>query len=249
VTGVWPAAVAVLLIGGAGAIALQRALFGREGLRTSLALLAVALPLSAIVNLAVKRPLLDAGAGLMGNAPQLSPTSSIGFVLFAWLLSPLTEEAIKLLPLLALRVRGGLPRADALARGFAAGAGFGLGEAVYVAYGVAQRSDLAALPSGLFVGFLNERLLVIFVHAVLTGIAAYGLARGWRAAVAGYAAAVALHAVTNVGGVLARIGRLDAPIAFLQLVAMVFICALILEALRRRGAKTAAPPTVLYARG
>lgn len=166
-------------------------------------LVAVALPFSALVNLAVKTPLLRtvveaSGVSTSGAVPPL------WFLLFSLLLAPVTEEAIKLLPALARPVRRYLAedRGAGLWAGLFLGVGFGLGEIGYLAWRLTGTPAVAGVPVWQFTGFLTERLYVTFGHGILTAVAVYGLARGWLRGLRGYAYAVLLHATLNVGALL-----------------------------------------------
>ena len=192
--------------------------------RRYLWLLLVGLPLSAMVNLWVKKPLI-VGVGQALNLPiNLEPATPFWFIIFLWLVAPVCEEAVKLVPLLVPRIRAYLANpVDALWAGFALGASFGLGEAAYLAWGIAQSPRYAGLPWYLFGGYISERLIVCFGHGMLTAFITTGLQRGARPAVRGYLTAVALHALLNVGPLLLAMG-----LASIAVVQLLFILAIIL---------------------
>jgi hypothetical protein len=174
-------------------------------------LLLPGLPLSWAVNLLVKAP-LTVWVGQVSAAPMaLNPAAPLWFKLYAAFLAPVTEEAVKLLPLVVLALV--LPlfglawpllkdRRTALYAGLALGMSFGLGEVIYLAYAFGQAPQYAAYPWYYFGGFLTERLAVVFAHGALTAIAAAGLARGGWWAPAGFLAAVLGHAFVNLGALL-----------------------------------------------
>jgi|YNPNPStandDraft_1061719.scaffolds.fasta_scaffold02029_9 hypothetical protein len=213
-------------------------------------LLLPALPLSAAVNLLVKRPLAMWVSQWAGLSPALSPESPLWFLLFLALLSPVTEEAIKALPLIWPRWRAWLREpSSALWTGFALGLGFGLGEAAYVAWSVAQVPAYAGYPWYAFTGYLGERLQVCFVHGALTAILAAGLQRGGWGIAWGYGGAVLLHLLTNAGAILYQLRLIPAWGASLHLVAVLLLLALILEGLRSRAKRlspAAQPPEIVY---
>src|SRR5205823_11080303 len=122
--------VLTLAAGGGFAVILLRAI----GRPVPLWLLALPLPLSAAVNLLVKRPIYVALAGA-ASVNVIGPTSPFWFLIAVWLLPPVSEAGIKLatlfLPFVRRRIRGS---ESAVLVGAAVGLGFGLGEALYVGY-------------------------------------------------------------------------------------------------------------------
>src|SRR5439155_15052578 len=126
-----------------------------------------------------------------GIPPRVTADTPLWFIAFAFLLAPVFEEAIKVTPLLLPWVRKLVKGPDsALWVGLALGIGFGLGEAAYLAYAIAQSPQYASTPWYEFTGYLSERLLVCFLHGVLTAVVVLGLQRGKGWAVLGYLAAV-----------------------------------------------------------
>jgi hypothetical protein len=205
---------------------------GRD--RRYLWLLLPGLPLSALVNLAVKRPLIVSVGGAAGIPPGLGLATPVWFLVFVVLVAPLTEEAAKALPLLlppARRLAGS--RAGALWAGGMLGISFGLGEAAFIAYSVAGAPQFAGYPWYAFTGYFSERLAVCFAHGVLTAVLVTGLWRGWWRAPAGYLAAVALHAFLNMGAVLAQLGVISAAAAGLALAVPLVVLAAVFGWLRR----------------
>ena len=205
---------------------------GRQ--RRHLWLLLPGLPLSAVVNLLVKAPLAVLVGRAAGLPPQFVPGAPLWFLIFLFMLAPVFEEAIKVAPLLIPRVRAflGSPM-DALRAGMALGIGFGLGEAAYLAYAVAQAPQYAGLPWYIFGGYAMERLFTCFVHGVMTTVVVMGLQRGGRRAVLGYLAGVGLHAATNVLAVLYQVGMASAGVTEIALLAVTLVMAGILAWLWR----------------
>ncbi len=197
------------------------------------------LPLSFIVNVWVKRPAFFWVAGVAGLSPVVARTSPLWFILFAHLLAPLTEEAVKILPLAArdwsapLRDRGA-----ALWAGMYLGAGFGLGEIWYLAWTIAAIPLYADFPFWQYTGFLNERVLTVYAHAVMTAVAVTGLAAAMRgvrwAGVLGFAAAVGLHSLTNVTALLFQLGLISALAAQGGLLVTLVLLTLIFQRLYAR---------------
>jgi hypothetical protein len=173
--------------------------------RRSYWLIFIGLPLSMIVNRFIKTPFITALAVWTGIPLKLAPGVPIWFVAAVWLNAPIFEEAIKMLPMLLPLSRRFLQHAhpgEALWAGFALGMGFGLGEAAYLAYGLAHSPAYNQLPWYVFTGFAVERLIVTFAHGFMTSLAVMGLSYGRRKAFHGYLTAVGLHALINLGPIL-----------------------------------------------
>lgn len=241
-------------------------LAGRD--RRVLWLLLPGLPLSALVNLLVKTPLVAGVARLGGIAPgQGIGLTPAWFVVFVWLVPPVTEELIKVAPLPLLLLLPAMRRlwrgpAGALWTGLGLGLSYGLGEAAYLAWGIARAPQYAGYPWYVFTGYAGERVTACLVHALLTAIVAAGLRRGGGRALAGYLAAVGLHALVNAGPMAVAVGWVpdpntgDVPAALLVQVPMlvaILIMAVVFETLRRHathapGAPDAAQEIVYYRR-
>jgi hypothetical protein len=211
--------------------------------------LLLTLALSPIVNLWVKRPLIVGVARAFDVALENGSAMPLWFWVFLWFVPPLTEEAIKALPLWLprLRARAQEPGA-ALWLGFFLGFGFGLSEIGYLAWSIAQAPAYAGYPWWYFTGFIGERLLVAPTHGVLTAITATYLARGRL--LAGYGWAVAGHLLLNLGAMLAMRGWLPAVMAGLWI--MVPLLVLFVWFTRVYGAtvkQEAEPATVYFRRG
>jgi len=211
---------------------------GRQ--KGAFALVALALPFSALINILVKAPLGGALVSLAGIPLPLSPATPVWFLATILFLSPLTEEAIKLAPLApsALRERF-LP--SALYAGMAAGIGFGIGEIWYLAWGISTVPAYASYPFYYFTGFMEERFLVVFLHGAMTAIAACMLPRGAGKAVQGYLVAVCLHAFVNLGALLYQIGAMGVEASSYSLFIPLLVIAAIFEKLRRGEAKRPPP--------
>jgi hypothetical protein len=194
------------------------------------------LPLSPVVNLLIKQPALLGLARLTGTSLQDGLRGDpLAVILAVALLAPLTEEAIKLTPLLIGPVqRWSRDQAGALWVGLGLGIGFGLGEAIFVAYQVAQAPEYAAFRWFVFTGYAFERFLVTLGHGALTAIAASGWQRGsWRL-LWGYLSAVALHLLLNAGAILAQVGVIGIGLASLTMPLALGPVVIVFEILRRR---------------
>jgi hypothetical protein len=148
------------------------------------------------------------------------------------------EEATKLLPLLLPRVRGLLAdRSSALWAGMALGIGYGLGEAAYLAYGIARNPHYAHLPWYLFTGYFGERLVVCFLHGVMTAVAVSGVRRGFRQGLLGYLAAMGLHGLINIGAALYQFKLIPLAATQLPFIASLILLVIIFERLRRTASR------------
>ena len=193
-----------------------------------------ALPMSAAVNVLVKRPLAMEAAQMGGITPGLRPDAPFWYLAVLLLLAPLTEEAIKVAPLLWPPARALI--ADgcaALYAGMWLGLGFGLGEAAFLAYGVSLNSTYTEMPWYLFTGFLWERFAVCFAHAVFSAIVVVSLRRGPGGLLLGYAIAAALHALTNLGAMLYQLELISGEAWQGYLAASLLLLAVIIRRERR----------------
>ena len=221
---------------------------GRE--RRYFWLLALGLPLSAIANLVFKRQAIVT-VGLAAHVPPgLGLMSPAWFLLFQVLIGPGIEEAIKVTPLLfrpAWRMITG--PASAFWVGFALGVSFGLGEAAFLAYGVAQIPQYSHLPWYAFTGFLNDRLLACFGHGVFTAVLVTAFARGPQFILPGYIAAFSLHFFFNLPVVLYQFQWISIEVESFGMIIPFIVIAIVFERLRRgfsAGEKLEARAEVVY---
>ena len=177
-------------------------------------MLLVGLPSSFIVNRWVKAPFITGLAAWAGIPLKLSLEMPLWFIASILLNAPIFEEAIKLLPI-ALPTSRKLSKnaPGSLWTGLALGMSFGLGEAAFIAYSVAQSPDYDALPWYVFTGYAVERLVVTFGHGFLTAIAAYGVYKGGRNTLFGYLSAVGLHTLINLGPIMLALKLISASVA------------------------------------
>jgi hypothetical protein len=179
-------------------------------------LLMVGLPLSFAVNRLVKIPLLTWTAHTAGIPLTADLHTPLWFLLVILFNAPVWEEASKAAPLLlpGLRKFLGEP-GDALWAGMALGMGFGLGEILYLAYGLAVSPQFSSLLWYGFTGFAVDRLMMTFGHGLMTAQAAVGMQKqGWHT-VSGYLVAIGLHALINLGALLAGLKLIDPQIGSL----------------------------------
>jgi len=213
-----------------------------------LALVPLGLPLSALVNLGVKGPLAAGVGAAAGIESGLGLETPAWFLVFLFLLSPVFEELIKVLPaaLPAVRRRMSSP-VDAFLAGLALGIGFGIGEAAYLGWQIGASGAYEMYPWYAFTGFLGERLVVVFAHGFMTAVFLW-LAAGKRPT-AGFLAAAGAHAVLNAGAMLYQLGLAPEWAAGLSLVVTLIGCALVFERIRPRVPRASADEVVYYHAG
>lgn len=213
-------------------------------------LVALALPMSFVVNELVKKPI--------GLAIERAGATSAGD--FAWstmiallMLAPVFEEAIKASPVLVPAVRRRLTdRGAATLVGFAVGVGFGMGEALFVGYKIAQDASMQAYPWYAFTGYMGERLIVCMYHGVMTAMFFVLARKGPAWGVIGYLAAAAMHAYLNAPILLLQQALIpEWAMSVHLLIATVGSALLLAKLLGRKPAELAqehAPPIVYYRR-
>ena len=232
-TGIYPMAALTLIVGAACAMA-YLATGSKDG-RRYWPLLLLGLPLSFLINRLVKGPLIQAVVASTGVSPALDSASPLWFALLILMTAPLFEELVKLLPFMLAVARRHLAQPwSGLWAGLALGMSFGLGEAAYIAYGIAQAPQYQSMPSHLFTGYLFERLMVIFLHGFLTAIAASGLASNWGRAISRLLTAMGLHALANAGIVISHLGWISLAWVQVPLFLAILLSVIYFERLRRR---------------
>jgi uncharacterized membrane protein YhfC len=212
-------------------------------------LILAGLPLSPIVNEFIKTPVITSIAASAEVPLNLAPEAPLWFVLAIWLNAPIFEEAIKLLPVVLPASRIFLQdAARTLWAGLAVGMGFGLGEAMYLGYGIAQSPDYNQLPWHMFTGFATERLIVTFAHGLMTSIAIAGFYAGKRRALLGYLSAVGLHALINLGPILLALKLIPATVSSLGSYAVILGAFLLFQKHAHTARKVSgiAPQEILY---
>lgn len=181
-----------LILGGS-----MYAMFGLNG--RYLWLLLPGLASSYLINVWVKRPV----AGWVGEQSGLPLAFTfdqpLWFLLFLLFLAPVTEEIIKALPIYLPPFRRYLDQPlEAVRAGMMLGISFGLGEALFLAYGIAQDPKYDGMPWYYFGGFSSERFIVTLGHGALTVWTVYGLQRGGRWLWGGFLISVLAHALVNL---------------------------------------------------
>jgi uncharacterized membrane protein YhfC len=197
-------------------------------------LLVLGLPLSTIANLIVKRQAIILVGQTFHVPPGLGLASPAWFLAFGVLITPLVEEAIKVLPLLLRPAwRMVTSRMNALWVGFVLGVSFGLGEAGFLAYAIAQNPAYNALPWYAYTGYFSERLMTCFVHGVLTAIVVIGIYRGGKYIWSSYLVALGLHLFMNAPAAMYQFKWISFAIYNFSLLIPLILLALIFERMRR----------------
>jgi hypothetical protein len=209
------------------------------------------LPLSFLINL-VKRPLPGLAAEAAGIEPAFRLTSPIWFLVFVALMAPLTEEFVKVLPLLIPWVRKHVQgKASGLWVGLALGISFGLGEILYLGASMARVPAYQGLPWFQFMGFFGERLVVVGAHGLLTALTVHGMAQGLARGIGGYLSAVGLHLLVNLGALLAALRLIGPSLAQAPLLVALVLLLALFEQMRRaaiRDGQAIRTPEVLFER-
>jgi uncharacterized membrane protein YhfC len=220
----------------ASSLALGGLIYAFSGRRRPyLFLIPLGLPMSALANLFIKRPLVMAVAGKAGVSPHISSRQPLWFLLFALFVAPFVEEAIKVLPLASGRVRRlAVVGGGALWVGMALGVGYGLGECIYLAVASAGDPRYVNLPWYAFTGFLSGRLVACFLHGVMTAVVVVMWQRGVAWAFVGYLAAVGLHTLADIGAILFQLHLVPGAIAGLMLIPALVATTWVFEHMRRR---------------
>jgi uncharacterized membrane protein YhfC len=197
-------------------------------------LLLLGLPLSAIANLILKRQAVVLVGQAFHVPPGLGLASPAWFLAFGVLLTPLVEEPIKVLPLLLRSAwRMVSSRTSALWMGFVLGISFGLGEALFLAYAIAENPAYASLPWYAYTGYFNERLMTCFVHGVFTAIVVIGIKRGGRYILYGLFSAMSLHLFLDAPVVMYQFKWISMEVYNLSFLVPLIMLAVIFERMRR----------------
>ncbi len=197
-------------------------------------LLVLGLPLSAIDNLILKRQAIVLVGQTFHVQPGLGLASPPWFLAFGVLITPLIEEPIKVLPLLLRRawkmVTG---RTHAFWVGFVLGISFGVGEAGFLAYAIAQNPAYNALPWYAYTGYFGERLMTCFTHGVFTAIVVIGMQqRGW-CVLYGFLRALGLHLLLNAPVVLYQFKWISLELYNFSFLIPFILLAVIFERMRK----------------
>ena len=188
---------------------------------------ALSLAFSPLVNLLVKKP----AVGVMLGRAHLQPVVStwpLWFAALVLLVVGISEEAIKLLPLLAPEVRRVLAtRGSAEPLAFAIGLGFAVGEIWYLAYRIHVNDPASArLPFYMLGGFVTERIATLSVHSFLVLLPL----RAWRNGAASFlrwtAGAMLAHALIDTTAMLYQMKVVGAAAATLVVLGLAFACAI-----------------------
>jgi uncharacterized membrane protein YhfC len=223
--GIWIAAVIATGLSVGIGQPLLRAWIGRD--RRYYLALGISLFLSPLINLGVKKPVL----GYMLHHFHISPKTPqwpLWFAMLALLLVGVSEEAIKLVPVLVPPIRKSIRvLGSAIPMAFAIGLGFALGEIWYVAYRISITDPgIASMPFYLLGGFISERVGTVVVHSFLALVALRGLLLRWPRFLLSASAAMLLHALVDATAMLFQMKLVTAEGAALVFIPLVILCAL-----------------------
>ena len=185
--------------------------FGEENVSTKNKIFAILVSalLCPVVNLFVKKPIFINLEKLL-NIPTDPKNYPIYYILLTPFIVGITEEAIKIVPLLFPNFKSFLKHKEsALSIGFLLGLGFGIGEAWYLAYRLAPST--LQYPFILLSGFGSERLMVIATHLSLTAFLTYGISK--KKGFLYYLIVVVLHGFGDIFASLYQSGFLPSLIA------------------------------------
>ncbi len=197
--------------------------WGRLDIKKVLLVLASATPLSAIVNIGIKRPVILYLFNAIGASHDAS-TWPAYVLIVSLLVVGLSEEAIKMAPAIIPFISKILSKSRyyKLAFSWIMGVGFGLGEAYYIAYAISLNPVYSGYPYYYFTGYMNERIVTCLVHGMLTVIALYG----WpspKKIIGTYFIASIIHAAIDIPPALYQIGLMDIALAEISTMVIGFI--------------------------
>ncbi len=202
-------------------------------------LILAGLPLSFIVNRFIKTPIIVNVATWTNIPLNINADVPLWFIGLIWLNAPIFEEVIKILPAVLL-VRQIFPggASQVLMSGLALGMGFGLGEAAYVAYGIAQNPAYQQLPWYMFTGFASERLIITFAHGFMTSLVVLGIYYGKRNLLLGFLTAVGLHALINLGPIFLALKLIPSTISSIASYLAILVAFIIFQNEKRKSETT-----------
>ncbi|MDB6153627.1 MAG: hypothetical protein JWL90_2080 [Chthoniobacteraceae bacterium] len=145
-------------------------------------------PLQPLAFYWIRIPLDHWLAGQLGS-------SSITYQWLTSLYAPLTEEPMKLVPLLVPMIRADIRPANFARYALAIGLGFAIGEMWFVAGRVAQIKAMEGLPFYQFGGYAVERLMTCIFHGAFVSVALWQWRRRFLWGIAG---AMTLHWLGNL---------------------------------------------------
>lgn len=182
----------------------------------------ITFPLSALVNLSIKKQIGSTLCSVfnLSETPKLWP---LWFLAIANFIAPLTEEAIKLLPVIFSETRKSLQeKRPAFVYGMLLGTGFGIGEVWYLAYALTlSKPELVSGPFLNLIGFFSERITAVIIHGLLTTIVMLGFNRNFLKS---YFIAVGFHYLVNVGPALYQKGLVSLILATIPvLISVIFL--------------------------
>jgi len=164
----------------------------------------LALPCSYLAYTYVRLPL----DGIIRTALHVNLYSlpiPLPYILLTGLYAPLTEELIKLFPLVIPSLNRMVDRTTCAAVAMIIGLGFGIGEMWLVAYWLSHDPSVVAYHWYQLGGFIFERCISCFCHGIFTAVALFGIKRKCFQFIL---YAMGLHALSNFPVILHSAGLL-----------------------------------------
>ena len=154
------------------------------------------LPMNALAFHLIRMPLDAWLASTLGKQNEV-------YHILKLLYAPVTEEPVKLWPLLIPYCYARLKSLPLHRSALAIGLGFGVGEAWMLACLLAKSPDIAQYPWYMLNGYIGERVMVCIMHAAFTASALFFILKR-RQITLGLLACMALHLLGNLPIFLAQ---------------------------------------------
>lgn len=152
--------------------------------------------------------------------PQAVMTWPLWYVTLVFLYAPVTEELIKLAPLLLPLIRKKISFNNRIAIGMMIGLGFGIGELWLVASWFSQNVYMAEYHWYQLWGYILERLISCFSHGVFTAVALKGIGNKLTKYII---YAIGLHALSNLPIVMSRLGIIKLSTVIFQNISLLYL--------------------------
>jgi len=197
--------------------------YGWVGRDKAILYVLASLPFSAIVSLAVKKPIRSYLYNVLGISKELS-LWPLWFLLILLFIGAFAEEWVKMLPVLLNKTLL-KEKVHIYFSGLLVGLGFGIGEIGYLAYRFSRtQPQYASGIKNLFLllpGFGGERILSVLAHIIFTGTVGYGFSINQP--IRFFLLAVLLHSVINFPAGLYQAKKIPPGLASILVIAIVIL--------------------------